>query len=95
MINPMGYYINKNSQGESLPVFNKALALVADGAKVINQPREWMPNLVCVIESSTHDAALYIDDERTFQMVLNSKRMGDQRETTWLVYEHAHKLSGA
>lgn len=85
----MGYYINYNSKGIELPAKGKADALIADGAKEVSGER-YEENMVCVVENSFFDAAMYCYPEE-YQYV---KENPDQRPKRWLVYDHAKKLSG-
>lgn len=83
----MGYYINANSKGEKLG-YNKAKALIDDGA-IITEAK-FQDNLVCVVDNLIFEAAGYCYSEREFE---DFKR-DDGRRKTWLVYEHAKRLSG-
>jgi hypothetical protein len=85
----MGYYVNHNSKGESLPSVGKAQALVADGATPTKP--YFQPNLVCVVENGPFDAAGYCYSEGEFKAFTIP---GDLRRKTWLIYEPAAKLSG-
>ncbi len=85
----MGYYINKNSKGELLSPINKTQALIADGAKITTA--RFQPNLVCVVENGLFDAAGYCFSKEEFEQFNNPN---DDRPKTWLIYEHAAKLSG-
>lgn len=87
----MGFYINKNSAGTSLPANNKADYLILDGAQEIDEPRELVENLVCVVENGLFDAAGYIYSKQAFE---DWTYIGDVRPKRWLIYEHAKKLSG-
>jgi len=84
----MGYYINENSKGESLPSRGKARALILDGAKVVNAT--FQPNLVCVVENGLFDAAGYCYNEKEFT-IFNDPT--DYREKIWLVHPQAEKLA--
>lgn len=87
----MGYYINENSNGTGLPPNNKADYLILDGAVEIPKPDKWMPNLVCVMHNGLFDAAGYAYNESEFRAFADPR---DERPKTWLIYEHAVKLSG-
>ena len=87
----MGYYINKNSKGENLQPHNKAYQLISDGAKEINNPRQVVDDMVCVVENGMFDAAAYIYNQKEFEAFNDPI---DLRRKTWLKYEHASSLSG-
>lgn len=84
----MGYYINQDSKGVTLP-WRKAEALIADGAKVVDG-ETFQENLVCVVSNRDFDAAMYCHKSE-YEYV---KKYPDARPKQWLVYEHAKKLSG-
>ena len=87
----MGYYINQDSTGKLLPAINKRRALINDGAKDLNTSTPaFQENLVCVVENPWFDAAAYCFDEKEMEDFIEP----DGRMKTWLVYEHAKKLSG-
>lgn len=87
----MGYYINWDSNGNTLPTTGKAKALIADGARSISSSEGYQPNLVCVVHNDVFEAAVYVFDEHEFMDFI---RPNDRRVKQWLVYEHAAKLSG-
>lgn len=92
----MGYYINQNSKGDTLPARGKALELLKEGKLVIPQPlhsTEWQENLVCVVENAMFDAAAYVYSVREMDRILDAKRNGDARKYTWIIHEDAKKLS--
>lgn len=81
----MGKYINHTSDGKAIPAIGKAGALIADGAKVIPPPTEFMDNLVCVVENGPFDAAAYAYSEQE----MKEFKIECGRKKTWLIYEHA------
>lgn len=87
----MGYYIDQNSNGMRLPACDKADYLILDGVVEIPKPDKWVPNLVCVLHNGIFDAAGYVYDENEFRAFADPR---DYRPKTWLLYEHAAKLSG-
>lgn len=87
----MGYYINQNSNGVALPSKNKADYLLLDGAVEINPPKTFVPGLICVIENSTFDAALFCYKKEEMEMALNSE---DFRPKIWLIHPKAAELAG-
>jgi hypothetical protein len=86
----MGYYVNSTNSGEGLLPHNKAFALVLDGALPINPPTEWQPNLVCVVENGSFDAAAYAFNADEMKYFLEP----DGRRKIWLIVQNADKLSG-
>jgi len=85
----MGKYINKDSKGSMLPALGKAKCLIADGAKVIEEPKEFSENLVCVLHNGLFDAAGYA----YCKSEMEAFKEPDDRSRTWLVYEHAKNLT--
>lgn len=85
----MALYINAVSTGEMLPRMGKADALIADGAFVIEEPNELQPDLVCVVENPSSDAACYVDIPVQFKIC----KQPDDRNRIWLIYSHAKKLA--
>jgi len=84
----MGKYINKNSKGELLPPFNKAKALIDDGAKVVND-NEYLENMICVVENGLFDAAGYAFSENEYKVF----KQPDGRNKIWLVHPMAKELA--
>lgn len=88
----MGYYINQTSKGTELPAKGKAKALIADGATQIEPSKlQYQPNLVCVVENGSFDAAGYVYSPNEFKEWNDSS---DDRPKTWLTHPDAVKLSG-
>ena len=85
----MGKYINEDSKGNALPVIGKVAALIADGAKLVEE-NCFQPGLVCVVENGFFDAAGYCFSESEYKAF---NQPTDYRPKTWLVYEHAEKLA--
>lgn len=85
----MGYYINQDSKGNSLP-HQKVKALIADGAQVTDAT--YKDNLVCVVSNGgVFDAAGYVYSQQEFDAFTDPY---DTRHKIWLVYEHAKMTSG-
>ena len=88
----MGYYINQNSKGEPLPASGKVKALIDDGAELVERELigYFQPNLVCVVDNGMFEAAghAYSEDE---MKAFSSPH--DDRQKTWLTYDHAEKLA--
>ena len=87
----MGYYINHNSNGVSLPACDKADYLILDGGAEISKPKQWVPNLVCVVENGMFDAAGYVYSEDELRAFTNPY---DHRPKRWIIYPRAAELSG-
>jgi hypothetical protein len=90
----MGYYLAPPPFGivEGLPGLGKADALLQrEGVTEIEWPREWVPNLVCVVDNGEWDAAAYAYDEAEMQRFI---RGHGGRPMRWLIVPDAGKLSG-
>jgi len=87
----MGFYINHNSNGVSLPARDKADYLILDGGTEISEPKQWVPNLVCVVENEMFDAAGYVYSEDELIAFTNPH---DYRPKQWIIYPRAAELSG-
>ena len=87
----MGYYIDKTSKGTTLPACNKANNLILDGAVEISEPKEFVENLVCVIENTYFDAALYCYCENEMNIVKDPR---DYRSKRWIIHPKAAELAG-
>lgn len=87
----MGLYINKNSKEEALPNFGKVEALLADGA-TLTDGEKFEPNLICVADRVSHDAAIYCYDEREFQYVSAANKRNED-DVTWLIHPKAKELA--
>jgi len=85
----MGKYINKTSNGEKLPAFDKAKILILDGAYEVDNS-VFLKNMICVVENPMFDAAAYVFDEREFEYIKNNP---DDRIKTWLVHPLANLLA--
>lgn len=88
----MGYYISKDSKGTPLPVHGKANALLADGGQ-LTDGKEFVPNLVCVADRYTHDAAIYLYSHREYEHIRKSNE-GEEECVVWLTHPSAKELSG-
>lgn len=86
----MGYYINENSKGEFIGTVDKEKKLIEDGAVIIQEPKEWIEGLVCVVKNGLFDAAGYAYNE--FEMHC-FKDPSDVRRKIWLQYKHAKELA--
>jgi len=87
----MGYYINQNSNGTQLPHCDKADYLLLDGAVEISPPKEFVPNLICVVENGPFDAALFCYSKDEMEVALNPR---DKRPKRWLIHPKAAELAG-
>lgn len=80
----MGLYINETPAGP-MPVHNKAawlLATVPGTQQLPRAPFNWVPNLVCVVDNDSFEAAAYCDSATEFDR-FNDPR--DPRRKWWLV----------
>lgn len=86
----MGYYINENSKGEFIGTVDKEKKLIEDGAVIIQEPKEWIEGLVCVVKNGLFDAAGYAYCESEMNYFKNPS---DTRKKVWLYYIHAKELA--
>lgn len=86
----MGYYINKVN-GVMLPALGKAHALIdlAD-AQPIDEPKEWVENLVCVVNNGLFEAAAYIPDTAE---LIDFTMPHDYRGKQWMIVPNAKELA--
>lgn len=88
----MGDYINVDSKGQRLPFRYKAAQLIKDGAELLLEtPKAWEPNLVCVVNNGDFEAAAYVRHARDLQDF--SDPTDYMRPKVWLKYAHAEALS--
>ena len=85
----MGRYINQTSTGASLGTFDKAEQLEKDGATIIPEPAEWVPNLVCVVDNGMFEAAGYAFDEHE----MNVFKAPDLRKKVWMIHPNAADIA--
>lgn len=83
----MGRYINETSDGTPLGARGKVRQLLNDGAK--RTDATWKPNLICVVDNFTFEAAAYMHSEEEFEE-FNSI---DDRPTTWLIHEGVEEIA--
>lgn len=89
----MSFYINEDSTGKPLPTFKKAAALLADGATQADG-KQFEPNLICVADRFTHDAAIYLYDQREYDRICaGNKATGDEQYVVWLTHPNAKKIA--
>lgn len=84
----MGYYINEID--EKLPPSNgkgkvKFILDNIPGSKIIDTPKEWKEDIVCVVENSRFDAAAYAYSPEE----LNVFKTPDGRRKTWMIVPDA------
>lgn len=87
----MGYYINQDSKGNQMPIFGKANALLADGG-ILQDGTQFLPDLICVVDRITHEAAIFCYDQREYDYVTRSNKANDD-EVTWITHPLAKELS--
>lgn len=88
----MGRYLNHTPDGDLLPARGKADAILAafPGAREIwPARREFVDDLVCVLENGSFDAAGYADSE---QEMLDFARP-DGRRKRWLIVPGVKELA--
>jgi hypothetical protein len=86
----MGLYVNHNSAGMLLPANNKADYLLLDGGEEIPEPKEFVQNLICVIENGPFDAALYCYKKSEMDIAKNPQ---DSRPKRWIIYPYAAEIT--
>lgn len=80
----MGRYINKTTRGSvGTSATAKCDAIIADGAKEIKAPKEFQPNLVCVVDNGMFGAAAHAYSEREMKCFLQP----DGRPKRWFVWD--------
>lgn len=87
----MGRYVNLTTRGAiGRSAGEKCDAILADGGKEIKSPRDFEPNLVCVVDNGFFGAAAYAYCERemrTFQ------ETGDGRPKRWFIWDKVETYS--
>lgn len=80
----MGRYINKTTRGSvGTSAAAKCDAIIADGGKEIKTPKEFQPNLVCVVDNGMFGAAAHAYSERE----MNVFKMNDGRPKRWFIWD--------
>lgn len=87
----MGRYLLEDSKGNPLPKKGKALALVVDGG-IPTSGAKFEPNLICVGDSGTFEAAIYCYDQTEYNRVAGSNAIHD-RKVLWLIHPDAELLA--
>ena len=88
----MGKYINATHTGITLPNKGKAIELVKAGAEMlIEPPKQWEDNIVCVVSNGFFDAAAYAYDQKEMDHFNDTSQ--DTRPRVWLKYAHAKDLA--
>ena len=86
----MGRYVNKTSRGAvGTSALAKFDAIVADGGKEIKTPKEFQPNLVCVVDNGMFGAAAYAYSPREMEVF----KMPDGRPKRWLVWDKVEEFA--
>lgn len=87
----MGRYINELANGKKLPSHKKADFILSNipEAQTIPEPKEFRPNLVCVVENGLFDAAAYCDSENEMKVFARE----DGRNKTWLIVPEVEKIA--
>ena len=80
----MGFYIEKDLNGEWLPTKGKHDALIKSGAKPANGS-VWVPGLICVFRNVQFDAACWVYSKREFKRV--QPRPDDTRRRDWCIVD--------
>ncbi len=87
----MGKYINA-IDGEAIGASStqKCNSLANGGAEEISQPKEFVPNLVCVVDNGLFAAAAYCYDEKEF---INFTQLTDFRPKRWFTWDRVEKFA--
>ena len=87
----MGKYINQTSKGAvGTSATAKCDALLADGAKEIKRPKDFVKNLVCVVDNGYFGAAAhaYTESElKAFQLP------NDTRPKRWFIWDKVEEYA--
>jgi hypothetical protein len=87
----MGFYINQNSKGKTIPALNKAAALIEDGAELLTkEPETWEEGLICVVSNGLFEAAAYAFSPQEMNAF---KDPDDYRPRVWLKWDKAKELA--
>jgi len=82
----MGRYVNTSSKGAlGRSAGEKCDGILADGGKEIKQPKEWQPNLVCVVDNGHFGAAAHAYSEREMK---DFQMSTDGRPKRWFVWDN-------
>ena len=82
----MGKYINHTSKGSvDTSAESKCQAILNDGGVEIPEPKEFVPNLVCVVNNGMFGAAAYAYNEREFDRF---KQPHDLRPKRWFIWDN-------
>lgn len=87
----MGKYINEiNGTSLGTTFENKVAVLLAKGAIAISTPKEWVEDLVVVIDNGPFAAAAYAYDEREMNAFIQGR---NSRPWAWLNFKNANKYA--
>lgn len=79
----MGKYVNHTSAGAvGASADSKCQAIINDGGIEIPEPKEFIPNLVCVVNNGMFGAAAYAYNESEF----NCFKRPDGRPKRWFTW---------
>jgi len=87
----MGKYVNINSKGSlGRSAGEKCDGILADGGKEIKTPKEWQPNLVCVVDNGHFGAAAHAYSEREMK---DFQQPSDTRPKRWFVWDKVEQFA--
>jgi hypothetical protein len=87
----MGRYVNSTSEGMiGASAKDKCNAIIADGGLEIPTPREFITNLVCVVNNGTFGAAGYAYDEREMKSFQDPR---DHRPIRWFIWNKVEQFA--
>jgi len=87
----MGRYVNETSNGMvGASADSKCKSLIADGAIEIPVPKEFVPNLVCVVNNGMFGAAAYAYSEREMRDFQDPR---DHRPVRWFIWDKVEQFA--
>jgi hypothetical protein len=87
----MGKYVNETSKGGvGSSADSKCQAILNDGGVEIPEPKEFVPNLVCVVNNGMFGAAAYAYSERELK---DFTMPGDYRPKRWFIWEKVEQYA--
>ena len=87
----MGRYVNHTSKGSvGSSAKEKCDAIIADGGVEIPVPKEFVPNLVCVVNNGMFGAAAYAYNEREMKDFQDTR---DHRPVRWFIWDKVEQFA--
>lgn len=87
----MGRYINTTTRGAlGRSATEKCDGIIADGAREIKSPKQFQPNLVCVVDNGFFGAAAHAYCEQEMNVFQNPK---DGRPKRWFIWDKVSEFA--